>query len=252
MNDETPQDGRIPRPALIVVAIGLLACVVAALASADKSSGVAAELEWVQSKELGDSRPATVPGGGGEMQLVDAGILATGTNVSGYSLYRVAATLEIDAGSPVGGGRIACSVQAPPGTEIAQTPDLRATYPRSSDNLIDQPLVEVSLLRFSSHGTDLAVVDLEDLFEDGFAAEEGIKLEWPDYEVGEERLEWFLPPHPPAERLSLPFATIWKTTKVPAATIVCALTASDSLATVRTGGALPHRSEPIDEEEEAE
>lgn len=252
MNDEAATDGRIPRPALTVVAIGLLACVVAAVASTDKASGTAAELEWVQSKSLADSPPEAVPGGGGEMQLVDASILATGTNVSGYSLYRVAATLEIGAGSPVGGGRVICSVQVPNGTEIAQTPDLRATYPRSSEDLIKQEIPEVSLLRFSSYGTDLAVVSLEDLFEDGFAGEPGTKVEWPAYEVGDERLEWFLPSRPPAEQLSLPFATIWKTKKVPAATIVCALTASGTLASVRTGGALPHRSELIDEEEDEE
>jgi hypothetical protein len=250
VNDDAAPDGRIPRPALIVVAIGLLACVVAAGASTDKASGTAAELEWIQSKQLPDSPRKSVPGGSGEMRLLDAGILGTGTNASGYSLYRVAATLAIDAGSPVGGGRIVCSVSVPRGTEIAQTPELRATYPRSSENLVDQEVFEVSLLQFSSHGTDLAVVEMDDLFEDGFAGEEGIKLKWPTYEVGDERLEWFLPPHPPAERLVLPFATIWKTTKVPAADIVCGLMASGSFVSVRTSGALPDRSEPIDEEEE--
>lgn len=250
MNDEAVNDGRIPRPALIVVAVGLLACLVAALASTDKASGTAAEVEWVQEKPLADSAPVSVPGGGGQMRLVEAGILATGTNASGYSLYRVAATLEIDAGSPVGGGRVLCSVRVPNGTEIAQTPDLRATYPRSSEDLVKQEIPEVSLLQFSSHGSELAVVQLEDLFADGFSVEAGVKVEWPTYEVGTERLEWFLPSRPPAEPLSLPFATIWKTTKVPAATVACTLTTSAGEATVRTQGTLAHRSEPIDEEEE--
>lgn len=250
MSDDAATDGRIPRPALIVVAVGLLACVVAAVASTDKASGVAAELEWVQTRDLADSGPVVVPGSDAQMRIVEAGIRATGTNTSGYSLYRVAATLEIDAGAPVGGGRILCSVRAPGGTEIAQTPDLRATYPRSSEDLVKQEIPEVSLLQFSSHGTELAVVELEDLFDDGFAGEPGIKVEWPSYEVGEERLEWFLPSGPPQHRLSLPFATIWKTTKVPAGEIACTLTTSAGKATARTGGALAGRSEPIDEEED--
>ena len=42
-----------PRGALIVVAVGLLACVAAALLSTDKASGEAAQLEWVQKKAAG-------------------------------------------------------------------------------------------------------------------------------------------------------------------------------------------------------
>jgi hypothetical protein len=250
MATHRPEDIRPPRGALIVVAIGLLACVVAAVASTDKASGTAAELEWVQMKELPDSRPAPVPGGGGEMQLTGAGIRDAGVNVSGYSLFRVAATLEIDAGSPVGGGRILCSIKAPGGSEVAQTPDLRASYPRSSEELIEQERPEVSLVEFSSHGTLLAVVELEDLFSDGFANERGVKVEWPKYTVGDERWEYFLPPGPPKAPLELPFAAIWRTTKVPSAHISCTLTTSAGKATVSTRGVLAKRSEPINEEED--
>ena len=70
-----------------MVAVGLLACVVAALASTGKGEGEAANLEWVQSKEVPDSKPVAVPGGKGEMQLTETRIRATGTNVSGYSLF---------------------------------------------------------------------------------------------------------------------------------------------------------------------
>jgi hypothetical protein len=136
--NEVPEDSRLPRGALIVVAIGLLACLAAALLATDKSSGSAAQLEWVQKKPLPDSRPVPVPGGGGQMQLVEGGIRDTGVNVSGYSLYRAAAVLRIDAGTPIGGGRIRCAIQAPGRTEVAQTPGSRASYPRSSEDLFAQ------------------------------------------------------------------------------------------------------------------
>ena len=57
------KDPRPPRGALIVVAVGLLACVAAALLATDRGSGEAAHLEWVQSAPFADSKPVSVPGG---------------------------------------------------------------------------------------------------------------------------------------------------------------------------------------------
>ncbi|MDX6605351.1 MAG: hypothetical protein QOF23_1860 [Solirubrobacterales bacterium] len=247
MNEAAPDNG-IPRGALIVVAIGLIACVVAAVASTSKGEGEAAQLEWVQNKPISDSAAVPVPGGKGQLlQITEAGLRATGTNVSGYSLYRSTATLRIDAGAPVGSARILCSMKAPGGTEVAQTPKSRASYPRSSEELSEQPVPEVVLVEFSSHSNELATVEFEDLFQNGFATEKEVKVEWPSYKVGDERWEWFLPPGPPKQSLELPFATVWKTTAVPAAEIACTLTTSAGKATVNTQGALPKRSEPIAE-----
>ncbi len=247
---EAPNDSRLPRGAVIVVAVGLFACLAAALLATDKSSGSAADLEWVQKTPLPDSKSVPVPGGGGEqIRLIEAGIRATGTNVSGYSLYRAAARLEIDAGAPIGSGRIRCAIQAPGRTEVAQTPGSRASYPRSSEDLFAQEVPEVVLAEFSSHGAGLAVLEFGDLFEDGFSSERGLKVEWPTYEVGKERWEWFLPPGQPTQTLSLPFASVWKTTAIPSARIACTLTTSAGSATVRTAGALDKRPEAIAEDE---
>src|SRR4051812_19796614 len=49
-----PQDDKPPRGALFVVAIGLVACVVAALATVGKGEGESAQLEWVQSGTAAD------------------------------------------------------------------------------------------------------------------------------------------------------------------------------------------------------
>jgi hypothetical protein len=229
-----------------VLAVGLLACVAAAVLTTGKGEGEAAQLEWVEKTPLPDSKAATVPGGGGRIRLTEAGIRATGTNVSGYELYRAAAVLKIDAGSPIGGARIRCSTRGATGAEVAQTPKSRASYPRSSEELIKQAVPENVLLEFNSHGTDLAVVEFGDAFE-SFADERGIKLEWPAYKVGREQWEWFLPPGPPKEPLELGFAAVWRTAKVPTARIACTLTAGAGSATVTTAGALTKRSEPIAE-----
>lgn len=246
------QADRLPRGALIVVAIGLVACVVAALATTGKGSGEAANLEWVQSGTGPDSKAAAVPGGKGQLQLTDTHIRATGTNVSGYSLFTIGATLNVSAGSPIGGGRILCSVQAHGGTEIAQSSGgLRATYPRSSeDGIYNQEVPETVLMDFSSHSSELAVLEVLDRPK-RFTTEQGVKLEWPEYEVGKEHLKYFIAGKPKKD-LELPFFTIWKTTKVPAADLACTLETSAGKATVSTRAALKKVSPPIDEQAEEE
>lgn len=243
---EAPEQNGMPRGVIIVVVVGLIACLAAALLATDKASGEAADLEWVQAKPIADSKPVEVPGGGGQMQLVGGGIRSTGTNASNYSLYRSLSVLEISAGSPVGSGKIICSMRAPSGTEVAQTHNHRASYPRSSEELYEQEVPEVALVEFSSHGDELAVVDVSDLPE-RFATERGINLLWPEYTLRHEGWEWFLPPGKPKEDLVLPFMSIWKSTAVPSVKVACTLKTSAGEATVRTQGALPKASEPIAE-----
>lgn len=237
----------LPRGPVIVVAVGLFACLLAAVLATDKTSGAAAQLEWVHMKPLPDSEPVAAPGSSGQMRLTDGGIRATGTNVSGYILYRVATVLEIDAGSPVGGGRILCETKAPPKTEVAQTSGSRASYPRSSEKLILQEVPENVVVEFSSHGTYSALVELGDAIGEKFATEPGVKVEWPPYRIGVERWEWFLPPGPPSETLRLPFASYWRTTALPGARVSCTLTTSAGTAIVRTQGELTKPSPPIAE-----
>ena len=250
---EPSQDDRIPRGALIVIAVGLLACVAAALLSTDKASGEAASLEWVQVGKVASSKPVPVPGSEKTMQLTDGEIRATGTNDGGYSLFRVSARLRVEAGAPVGGGRILCSVKTVHGTEIAQTNGgLRATYPRSSeDGIYGQGVPETLLIDFSSHGLELAVLEVDDL-PDRFTTEQGVKLEWPKYQIGTEHLKYCLSGGKPKGELELPFDTVWKTTAIPAARIACTVTTSAGQATARTAGALKKVSPPINEQEEEE
>jgi hypothetical protein len=243
---EAPEQNGMPRGVIAVVLVGLIACLAAALLATDRASGEAADLEWVLSKPMPDSAAVAVPGGGGQMQLVGNGIRATGANAGGFALYRSLSVLEISAGSPVGRGRISCAMVAPEGAEVAQTHNHRASYPRSSEELYEQEVPEVLLLQFSSHGDELAVVDVGDLPE-RFATERGINLEWPEYELRHEGWRWFLPPGKPSEDLVLPFMAVWKTTAVPSVEVSCTLATDKGEATVRTRGALPERPEPIAE-----
>ena len=247
-----PQDDKPPRGALIVIAVGLIACVVAALATVGKGEGESAHLEWVQLGTAQDSKTTPVPGGKGTMQLVNTNIRATGTNVSGYSLFTAGSTLKVSAGAPIGGARIVCSVKAGKGTEIAQSAGgLRGTYPRSSEEgIYNQEVPETVLMDFSSHSSELATLEVLDRPK-RFTTEQGVKLEWPEYVVGTEHLKYFIAGKPKQD-LELPFFTIWRTTKVPAAGFACTLETNAGKSTVTTQVALKKRSPPIDEEAEAE
>ncbi|HEU4738643.1 MAG TPA: hypothetical protein VFS54_06120 [Solirubrobacterales bacterium] len=254
MNDAprgtAPQDTRPPRGALIVIAVGLVACLVAALASTGKGEGEAANLEWVEASKPVESKPAPVPGGRGEMQLTEARIRATGTNVSGYALYVASAKLNVSAGAPIGESKVTCTVKAPRGTEITRSSGgLRATYPRSSEaGIYNQEVPETVLMDFSSKSSELAVLEFPDR-PPRFTSEKGVKVEWPEYKTGEERIEYIIAGSPKQD-LELPFFTIWRTTDVPAAKFGCTLEAKAGEATVRTAAALPDRTPPIDEEAE--
>lgn len=248
---QEPQDSRMPRGVLAVVAVGLIATVAAALLATGKSEGSAAHLEFVQAAKVPDSKPTAIPGGG-TMQLTEGRIQATGTNFSGYSLFRVATTLTVSKGAPVGSGRILCETKVKPPTEIARSSNsLRALYPRSSEEGIwGQQVPETLLLKFSSHGGALAVLEVGDVKQPRFTTIQGVKLEWPEFTPGTERLKYFLPEGRPPREVKLPFYSVWKTQQVPAATISCTLETSAGEATTRTAGALPKVSPPIDEEAE--
>jgi hypothetical protein len=228
---------RPPRGALIVIAIGLLATLAAALLSTDKPIGTAT-LEWIEEAPMASSKPVAIPGGG-QMGLSKAEIRSTEPNVSDYTLFRVSAVLTIDASSAVGQGRLECSVHVPRRTLVAQTHKGRAAYPRSSEDLFEQDTPETSLVEFSSHSTDLASVDVSDVFGQRYTTERGIVVEWAPYEIGQQVWQLGLPNGRPKEDLKLPFVSIWRTTVTPAARMACAVETAAGSATVRTAGSLP-------------
>ncbi|HEY0390361.1 MAG TPA: hypothetical protein VGC63_01470 [Solirubrobacterales bacterium] len=228
---------RPPRGALLVIAIGLLASLAAALLSTDESIGTAT-LEWVEEAPMARSRPAAIPGGG-EMQLSKAEIRSTEPNISDYTLFRVSAVLTIDAGSAVGRGRLSCTVHVPARTIVAQTSKSRAAYPRSSEDLFEQDTPETSLVEFSSHSTDLASVEVSGVFGKRYTKERGIVVEWAPYRVAQQVWKLGLPSGRPEEDLKLPFVSIWRTTATPAARMSCEIETAAGTATVRTAGALP-------------
>ena len=120
-----------PRGALIVVAVGLIATLAAALLATDSSGGSSVAIEWTAHAPLPDSRVATIPGGG-SMRLQEGGLRASEDNLEGERIYRVTSVLRLESGSAVGQGRVRCRMTGGPGTELARTVNSRGAFPRSS------------------------------------------------------------------------------------------------------------------------
>lgn len=247
------EEDRIPRGAIIVVVIGLIATLAAAVLSGGGASGDAAHLEFVQKGKIPDSKAVAVPGSKtAKMQLVGGTIKATGMNVAGYELFRVATTVKIDPGGRIG-GELLCSVHAlRTGTLIAQSANnLRMLYPRSSEEGVKGQEIPLAVeAQFASHGDQLAI--LEEVSEDlpeNFTTIEGVKVGWPKYEEGTEHILYHLPHGKAKTTVELPFYAIWKSKKAPAAQIACTLETKLGKATVETEGSLP-LSPPINEEAE--
>lgn len=246
-------ENRIPRGAIAVVVVGVIATIAAALLTGGSSSSEFAHLEWRQQAKVPDSKAVAVPGGDEKMQLVHGKIQDTGLNVEGYSLFRVLTTLKIDAGAPIGEGKLVCSTKVlSSNTLIAQTHgELRATYPRSSeDGIYGQSVEEEIIVKFASHGHTYAVLEVGEELPERWTTVQGVKLEWPEYEVGTEHLRYLLPKEKQAKAIELPFYTVWRGTKPPAAEVSCELDLAAGKATVDTKAEIAKLSPPIDEEAE--
>jgi hypothetical protein len=235
MADE--KQNRPPRGALIVIAVGLLATVAAALLSTDKPLG-AVTLEWVEEARMRDPKPVEIPGGG-RMTLSEGQIRSTEPNAGEYTLFRSSALLTIDAGSAIGHGRLTCAISVPKRTIVAKTHDSRASYPRSSEDLAEQEVHDTSLIEFSSHSAELASVEIGDAINSRYTREPGIVVEWAPYRIGRQAWQLGFPGGRPKEVLSLPFVSIWRTTVTPAARISCTIETAAGSATVATAGSLP-------------
>lgn len=229
-----------------MIAVGLLATLAAALLANPNASAGAVELAWELRAPLPDSQPARLPGGG-TIQLTEGGLRATGRNVSGYQLLRVADVLSISKGAAVGSGRATCTIRVPRlHTLVTHAPGNRGAYPRPSeeDDLTKQDVPAEVVVEFNSQGTDVARVDLGDAFE-RFVDERGVTVSWAPFQIGRQGWQWGLPLGRPQRPLDLGFAAIWRTTAKPTVHISCAVTTSAGTARVSTAGVLNAEPAPI-------
>jgi hypothetical protein len=234
---EPAADSHLPRGALAVVAVGLVATLAAWLLSTDESGGAWVEVEWAARGALPDSRPAPIPGGG-SMRLEDAGLRVTEANIEGERVFRLAAVLRIDAGSAVGQARVGCTMRGD-GAELARTGDNRGAFPRSTseESLTKQDVPDRVGLKFRISGGEYASLELGDAF-DSYTDLRGVVGTWEKHRTASMGWQWGLPKGRPKEPLTLGFASFWKTTHAPAGSVACTVENAVGGAMVRTAGSL--------------
>lgn len=228
---------RPPRGALVVVAIGLIATVAAALLATDEAGGSSVEIEWAAHAQLPDSPPATIPGGG-SMRLQDGGLRASEDNIEGERIFRVTSVLRIDSGSAVGQARVRCRMSGG-GAELGRTVNSRGAFPRSSGeyNLTKQDVPESVGVRLPIQGAEYASLELGDAFE-AFTGLPGAVVSWLPHRTYSQEWQWGLPEGRPKEPLDLAFASFWRTAGKLDAHISCTIETDAGKAAVHTAGEL--------------
>lgn len=221
----------------MVVAIGLIATVAAALLTADASGGSSVEIEWVARAPIPDSPPAQIPGGG-TMRLEDGGLRASEDNIEGERVFRAVTVLRIDAGSAVGQARVRCRMSGG-GAELGRTVNSRGAFPRSSGeyNLTKQEVPQSVGIRLPIQGAEFASLEMSDAFPT-FTDLPGVVVSWQPHRTYSQEWQWGLPKGRLREPLALGFAGFWRTSDRVSAKVSCSLETDTSKATVRTAGEL--------------
>ena len=226
-----------PRGALIVVAVGLIATLAAALLATDSHGGSSAAVEWTAHAPLPDSGVAAIPGGG-SMQLRDGGLQVSEGNLEGERIYRVSSVLWLASGSAVGQARVRCRMTGG-GAELGRTVNSRGAFPRSSGeyNLTKQGVPGSVGIRFPIHGAEYASLEMEDAFE-AFTELPGVVVSWMPFRPKSQGWQWGLPKGRLRQPLELGFASFWRTGRGLAARVSCTVQTGTGSATVSTAGHL--------------
>ncbi len=227
-----------PRGALIVIAIGLVATIAAALLASEEAGGSSVAVEWVAHAPLPGSPMASMPGGG-SMRLQDGGLRASEDNVEGERIYRVTSVLWLESGSAVGQGRVRCRMTGGKGAELGRTVNSRAAFPRSSGeyNLTKQDVPGSVGVRLPIHGAEYASLEMEDAFE-AFTELPGVVVSWMPHRPYSQEWQWGLPKGRLRRPLELGLASFWRTGGDIAPRVSCTVETDAGKATVRTAGEL--------------
>lgn len=218
LKKSTEAIGRMPRTALIVVAIGLaLSIVIFALRFTD--IGLSAEEGWavVESVELPEEARAS---GGGRLDLARTTIASIAPTERGDLLFRVSGTVV--ASSQKGPLTVRCDVAATdPATSIARTPQKRAAWPRPSEDLSIQEVPELMVISFSATGLETLGLGIRDSIRRYTDADALTTVTWDGFEENAQNWLWEIPKGTGGIPVTLGYAVVFKSTRRPSAVIEC-------------------------------
>ncbi|MDQ2621552.1 MAG: hypothetical protein M3Y45_00765 [Actinomycetota bacterium] len=216
----TRSDGRIPRGAIVVVIVGLVASL-GVFGLSKKSGGSSAELEW-DVKEPIRTPVEKQLGANGSLRLARTSVSAIAPNANGELIYRVSGVVTIDSGGKVP-TMVRCDIATTNGGEsmIARTPNLRAAWPRPSDDLQRQEVPETAVVKFHAAGASVLGLPIRDVFRRYTDSAAPTIVEWDGYEEKVHNWIWKMENGTGPGPATLGYSVIFKTAEQPVGLIDC-------------------------------
>lgn len=210
---------RIPRGALVVVAVGLIATL-GVLALDVVGGGTSAELEWTTMEKVETPPKAKV--GPGSVSMDRTTISAIGQNGGGSSLYRIAGAITVDSGGEKTPVRIRCDIESlDPESTIARTPKRRAAWPRPSEELQAQAVPDSAVVKFNAVGNDVLGLPMRDVVRRYTNTLESSLVDWDGFEERTQNWVWDMKDGTGPSPAVLGYVVIFKTETKPDASLQC-------------------------------
>jgi hypothetical protein len=197
-------DGAPPRGALMIIVIGLLGTLAAAVLARDPGA-VGNNVSFNSEAPLRDSPPAPL-GPGGRAQLVNGFVSSTDPNDLGDRLFKVEISLAAKAAPGFKISTIRCVAEGPQGTHIPHADGRRAAYPPPTDDASIHAIREGASVEFPNGNALLAGVQLRNHF---FHYVIGGKpsVEWPG--LAERHQAWIWKYRKPVPKTRINWAIMW-------------------------------------------
>lgn len=228
---------RFPRGALVVVAIGLLVTVAVAWASNEDLIS-SKPLPWAEHHEQAIPPAGPEPfGRGGSLSLSSTGIDVTEPNTAGYRLFQVGAEVVLDPGRAQEEVSVSCTARSEPPTVNGRTPNRPAAYPGPIEDLSEAPWPGDVIIDYSAQSSPYSTVTLPTAYM-GYGTDEGVEVEWGDWEAGSQNWVWNLPADFDDQPARLRFVSLWRTFSAPAIELSCEAGSGATLSRVATEGRL--------------
>lgn len=214
-------DGRIPRLAIGVVILGVIASLAIYGISFLPGSG-SLEIDWDTSEEL--ASPPTKQVGTGTFSVGRASLSAIAPNEDGLLLYRVAGAVRVESGGrkPT---RVRCDIRSGVNgdTRLARSGGLRAAWPRSSSDLDvkRQDVPEVSSVKYRSDDSKKIELPIRDVVRRYSDIDSAVVVEWEGYVEDKQTWIWNMADGTGAGSATLPWLVIFESEDRPRGTIIC-------------------------------
>ncbi|MCB0858210.1 MAG: hypothetical protein KDB57_08865 [Solirubrobacterales bacterium] len=219
---QTGSDGRIPRLAIGVVIVGVLASLAIYGLSHVPGSG-SVEIDWDTTEEI--AAPPATDVGTGSFGVSRTSLSALAPNEEGVLLYRVAGVVRVASGGrqPT---RVRCDVtsRSAGDTKMARSTKLRAAWPKPSDDLQLQEVPETSLVKFDNgdnNKIDLPIRDVARRYVDISAP---VTVDWLSYVEDDQYWIWRMTEGTGAGTATLPWLVIFEAENRPKGLIECSAT----------------------------